>query len=44
MNKEEIKGFIDKFSSKDIKPYPFTKLITYQDYLEKYKKYHYLIS
>ena len=40
----EVVKFINKYSSKDIKPYPFTKLITYQDYLDKYKYRHLEIS
>ena len=43
-NREDIINFIKMFSSKDIKPYPLIKLITYQDYIEKYKIYHYKIS
>ena len=40
----EIKEFIKKFSSKDIKPFSFTKLITYNDYISKYKIIHLKIS
>jgi len=43
-NKEKIKNFIVQFSSKDIKPYPLIKLISYKEYLDKYKKFHQLIS
>ena len=43
-NKEEVKNFIIKFSSENIKCYPLKKLITYQDYLDKYKIFHYEIA
>ena len=43
-NKEEVKNFIIKFSSENIKCYPLKKLITYQDYLDKYKRFHYEIA
>ena len=43
-NRNDIINFITIFSSKDIKPFPQTKLITYQDYLDKYKHYHHKIS
>ena len=36
--------FINKFSSKDIKPFPTTKLLTYHDYVKKYKDRHFKIS
>ena len=36
--------FIKDFSSKDIKPFPLTKLITLRDYLDKYKERHEKIS
>ena len=39
-----IKEFINKFSSKDIKPFPITKLITYNDYILSYKNRHEKIS
>ena len=39
-----IFDFINKYASKDIKPYPITKLIRYEDYLEKYKDRHFIIS
>ena len=35
--RKSIIQFINKYSSKDIKPYPLTKLITYEDYVNKYK-------
>lgn len=40
----DIIGFIYKFASKDIKPFPITKLLTYKDYCETYKKRHFIIS
>ena len=40
----EIVDFIKKFSSNKIKPFPITKLVTYEDYKEKYKKSHFTIS
>ena len=43
-NREDIINFIITFSSKDIKPFPQIKLITYKDYLDKYKIFHYKIS
>ena len=36
--------FINKNASKDIKPYPITKLIRFEDYLDKYKDRHFIIS
>ena len=36
--------FISKFSSKEIKPFPITKLLTYQDYIDKYKDRHFKVS
>ena len=43
-NREDIINFIIIFSSTNIKPFPQTKLITYQDYLDKYKEFHLKIS
>ena len=40
----EIKEFIKKFSSRDIKPFSITKLYTYNDYISKYKILHLKIS
>ena len=37
-------NFIQKFASEEIKPYHLTKIITYNDYLEKYKDRHFKIS
>ena len=42
--KEVNINFIEKYSSKDIKPFPLTKLITYNEYLNKYKDRHIKIS
>ena len=39
-----VYNFIKKFSSEEIKPYPLTKLITYNDYIDKYKDRHFKIS
>ena len=41
--KKAIK-FIKDFSSKDIRPFPLTKLVRIEDYFEKYKKNHKEIS
>ena len=41
---KQVIGFIKKYSSEKIKPYPFTKLITYEDYIKKYKDRHNKIS
>ena len=40
----EIANFIKEFSSKEIKPFPITKLVTYEDYKKKYKDRHFKIS
>ena len=42
--KEVNNNFIEKYASKDIKPFPLTKLITYNEYLNKYKDRHFKIS
>ena len=39
-----VKNFIKNFSSEEIKPYHLTKLITLNDYLDKYKDRHIKIS
>ena len=39
-----IKKFINKYSSETIKPFPLTKLVTYEDYKTKYKDRHLKIS
>jgi len=43
-DQDEVIDFINKFSSKDIKPFPITKLLTLQDYVDKYKDRHLKIS
>ena len=43
-NLNDIIDFIKKTSSKNIKPFPITRLITYNDYLNKYKEKHFKIS
>ena len=40
----DIISFIYKFAREDIKPFPITKLLTYNDYCEKYKYRHFRIS
>ena len=40
----DVVNFIKKYSSKDIKPFPLTKLITLADYNNKYKDRHKKIS
>ena len=42
--KEVNINFIEKYASKDIKAFPLTKLITYNEYLNKYKDRHFKIS
>jgi hypothetical protein len=42
--KEVNINFIEKYASKDIKAFPLTKLITYDEYLKKYKDRHIKIS
>ena len=41
---KEVKDFIQKYSSEEIKPYHVAKLINLKDYLEKYKDRHFKIS
>ena len=43
-NKQDIINFIKNFSSKETKPFPLPKLILYQDYINKYKKFHHIIA
>ena len=43
-NTDEVINFIKDSSSKDIKPFPLTKLITFKIYSEKYKERHKKIS
>ena len=40
----DVINFINKYSSPDIKAYPLTKVITYQDYIGKYKERHFEIA
>ena len=42
--KDVINNFINKYSNEDIKPFPLTKLITYDDYQNHYKDRHLKIS
>ena len=42
--RSKILEFIKRTSNKDIKPYPLIKLIRYEDYIEKYKNRHFIIS
>ena len=42
--KKGVIDFIKYFSSEEIKPYHLTKLIAYNDYLDKYKDRHIKIS
>ena len=42
--RQNVIKFINKYSSSKIKPFPITKLITYYDYLDKYKERHYEIA
>ena len=39
-----VAKFIKMFSSKEIKPFPLSKLVTYEDYLKSYKNRHFKIS
>ena len=43
-NRSDVYDFIVKFSSEDIKPFPLTKLVTLDDYANKYKERHKKIS
>ena len=43
-SQKAVKEFIQKFSSKEIKTFHITKLITLKDYLDKYKDRHFKIS
>ena len=38
--RKDVINFIDKYSSVNIKPFPITKLLTIQDYKNKYKDRH----
>ena len=43
-NQFDVFNFITNFASEEIKPYRITKMITLNDYLEKYKERHIIIS
>ena len=43
-SQEEVIKFINDFSSEEIKPYPVTKLLRYNDYKDKYKERHLKIA
>ena len=42
--RHQVAEFIKKFSSKEIKPFPLTKLETYEYYIKIYKNRHFKIS
>ena len=42
--RQDIVNFINKNSSENIVPYPLTKLLTYEEYIDKYKERHKKIS
>ena len=44
LRKDVINNFINKYSNESIKPFPLTKLITYEEYKNKYKDRHIKIS
>ena len=41
---EDVINFINTLSSTEMKPYPLTRLLTYEDYKDKYKDRHIKIS
>ena len=41
---KDVVNYIKIFSSNNIKPFPIPKLITYDDYINKYKNRHFKIS
>ena len=43
-NPQDVDNYIYKTSSKEIKPYPITKLITFNDYTNNYKYIHHKIA
>ena len=43
-NQKDVIKFINDFSLEEIKPYSVTKLLTYNDYKDKYKERHFIIS
>ena len=42
--RNQVSEFIQKFTSKTIKPFRLTRLITYKKYVDKYKSKHYKVS
>ena len=42
--KDQVLNFITKCSNKEIKPFRLIKLVTYRDYIKKYKNRHIKIS
>ena len=40
----QVVNFIEENSSNEIKPFPLTKLLRYEDYQKKYKSRHFTIS
>ena len=42
--RKDIENFINKYSKEDTNPFPLTKLITYEEYIEKYKERHIKVS
>ena len=43
-NPKEVLNFINKYSNTNIRAYPITKLITFQEYKDKYKNRHIKIA
>ena len=43
-SRKKVVEFIKQFSTKEIKPFPITKLVTLYDYMDKYKDRHFAIS
>ena len=41
---KDVLNFINKYSESNIKAYPMTKLITFQEYKDKYKNRHFKVS
>ena len=42
--KDQVANFIKMFSAEEKKPFPLTKLITYEEYISRYKNRHFKIS
>jgi len=42
--RQDIANFINKNSSENVIPYPLTKVLTYEEYIDKYKERHKKIS